>query len=196
MPPGDGGFFICKNMAKKYTDLMIDFETLGTSVDSAIISMGAVRFNLDSNEIDDSAFYASISVDSNLEAGRTISESTLIWWMGQSKEAQKVFTEPKMTLEIALGEFFEWFGEADDNIRVWSNGADFDIPMMAHAMKHFGWELPWKFWNHKCFRTFKGLPCAKLAKKPDNALAHNALNDAIAQAKYAQAIQAVLKGLK
>ena len=183
-------------MTKKFTDLMIDFEALGTSADSVIMSMGAVRFNLDSDEIDDEAFYASISIDSNLEASRRIDESTLIWWLGQSKDAQKVFTEPKLTLENAICEFFEWFGEKDGNIRVWSNGADFDIPMMAHAVKHFGWELPWNFWNHKCFRTFKGLPCAKSAKKSENQLAHNALADAVAQAKHAQAIQAVMKGLK
>lgn len=183
-------------MSKKYTDVMIDFETLGTSPSSAIISMGAVRFNLDSNEIDDCGFYASISIDSNLEAGRTIDESTLIWWMRQGKEAQRVFTEPKMTLEVALSEFYDWFGNMDNNIRVWSNGADFDIPMLAHAVRQFGRELPWKFWNHRCFRTFKSLPAAKYAEKSLPKVEHNALHDAIAQALHAQAIQAVLKGLK
>lgn len=183
-------------MTNKFTDLMIDFETLGTSPDSAILSMGAVRFNLDSNEVDDAGFYASISVDSNLQAGRTIDESTLIWWMGQSKEAQKVFTEPKLTLEIALGEFYEWFGPEDKDMRVWSNGADFDIPMLAHAVRSFGWELPWKFWNHRCFRTFKNLPAAKRAGKIEATVKHNALSDAIAQAKQAQAIHAAMKEMK
>lgn len=180
----------------KYTDIMIDHETLGTSPDSAIISIGAVRFNLDSNEIDDTAFYASISVDSNLAAGRKIDESTLLWWMKQSPEAQKVFHEPKMSLEAALTEFLDWFGPTDKDVRVWSNGADFDIPQLVNAMMYFGWEQPWKFYNNRCFRTFKSLPMAKRAKKPLAVVKHNALSDAIAQAQHAQAIQDVLKGLK
>lgn len=181
---------------KKFPDLMIDFETLGTSADSVIMSIGAVRFDINSQELDNEGFYASISIDSNLEKGRRIDESTLIWWMGQSKEAQRVFTEPKMTLEAALVEFFDWFGPKDKDMRVWSNGADFDIPMLAHAVKSFGWELPWNFWNHKCFRTLKGLPFAKKAAKVEPMVKHNALSDAIAQAKNAQAIQAVISTLK
>ena len=178
----------------KFTDLMIDFETLDTVASAVILSIGAVRFNIDTGEIDDRGFYASITVESNLAMGRTISDSTLKWWMQQSPAAQAVFTEPKTTLELALGEFYEWFGPEDKDMRVWSNGADFDIPMLAHAARGFDWELPWKFWNHKCFRTLKGLPAAKRAKSiPPPKTAHNALDDALAQATHACAIWKELK---
>ena len=40
--------------------IMIDLETLGTVADAAIMSIGAVRFDLDSDKIDDTGFYASI----------------------------------------------------------------------------------------------------------------------------------------
>jgi DNA polymerase III epsilon subunit-like protein len=170
--------------------VMLDKETLNVTPDGVILSIGAVRFDLDSDEIDDAGFYASISIDSNMAAGRTISESTLIWWLGQSPEAQAVFHEAKMSLEPALVDFVQWFGDAK---YIWSNGADFDIPMMAHALRSFGMDTPWDFWNARCVRTMKNLPGCKDIKVA-NPVKHNALQDAIAQAKLVQAIQKKLKG--
>ena len=78
--------------------VMIDLETLGTKADSVIISIGAVKFDLDSEQMDDNGFYASVSIDSNLERGRKIDEDTLLWWLQQSTDAQAVFHEPKQPL--------------------------------------------------------------------------------------------------
>lgn len=175
-------------------NVMVDLETLGTTANAVILSIGAVKFDLETNEFDDAGFYASISVDSNLGYGRHISESTLIWWLNQSKEAQNVFHEPKTTLDEALLSMAEWLGH---NKRcIWSNGADFDIPMLAHAYAQIGHEPPWEFWNARCVRTYKSLPAAALVSKPANKLAHNALQDAVAQVKYVQAIYAAMVGRK
>jgi DNA polymerase III epsilon subunit-like protein len=163
--------------------LMVDCETLGTSADSVIMSIGAVKFDLDSDAIDDEGFYASVSIDSNLAEGRKLDESTLIWWMGQSKEAQAVFHEPKQALMEALDSFIEWIGSK--RYHVWSNGASFDLPLLSHAMKQFDWQPPWKFWDERCVRTYKNLPGVPKSDKP---VAHNAMYDAIAQAKHIQQI--------
>lgn len=176
-------------MSKKiqYGHVMIDLETLGTRADAVILSIGAVKFNLDSGKIDDKAFYASVSIDSNHEAvQRHISESTLLWWFDQSEEARKVFTEPKTTLYAALEDFNSWMdGNIDrERVKVWSNGADFDIPMMAHAFDTNGLAIPWMFYNARCFRTYKALPQASGVLKPQNKCAHNALQDAITQAQW------------
>lgn len=40
--------------------LMIDLETLGTSADAVILSVGAVKFDLESDKIDDEGFYLSL----------------------------------------------------------------------------------------------------------------------------------------
>ena len=165
--------------------VMIDLETLNTATDGVILSLGAVRFDLDSDSMDDEGFYASISIESNLEAGRTINEATLLWWFQQSPAAQTVFTEQKQSLETAMVSFLDWFGSGEF---VWSNGADFDIPMVAHALRSFGHETPWKFWNARCVRTYKNLPGMRNLKVP-NITKHNALSDAIAQARLVQAIQ-------
>ena len=88
----------------------VDLETLGTVADAVILSIGAVRFDPDSNQIDDAGFYRSISIDSNLDHKRRVQEDTLIWWMKQPAAAQKVFHEPKEILETALCAFSDWLG--------------------------------------------------------------------------------------
>ena len=55
-----------------FQHIMIDTETLDIGPDAVILSLGAVKFDLDSDEIDDQGFYASVSLDSNLDAGRRI----------------------------------------------------------------------------------------------------------------------------
>jgi len=171
---------------------MIDLETLGTTADAVIMSIGAVKFDLDSDKIDNAGFYASVSVDSNLSRGRRVDESTLIWWLQQTPEAQTVFTEPKQSLESALEELSDWL--ETDKYCVWANGADFDTPMLQHAYRQHNMETPWNFWNNRCFRTFKNLPQSRLAVIENTGVKHNALTDALNQAKHAQAIQRVLTG--
>jgi hypothetical protein len=169
--------------------IMLDNETLSTRTSAAILSIGAVRFDLHSGTIDDSGFYSSVSIDSNVESGRHISESTIVWWMDQGEPAKKLFTEPKVPLLQSLLALTEFIG--DDDCQIWSCGADFDIPMLAHAYHSFGLEAPWKFYNANCYRTYKKLPGApKMTTKA--VVKHNALHDAHAQAVHVCEIHAAL----
>lgn len=172
--------------------VMVDLETLGTAADACILSIGAVRFDLESNSIDDEGFYASISIDSNLAHKRRIQEDTLLWWLRQGEDAQGVFHESKQTLEVALVDFADWLQDGENHM--WSNGADFDLPMLAHAYTSLGMETPWKFWNSNCFRTYKKLPGAKGVRAPQAGVKHNALSDAYTQAQTAQLIYNKLFG--
>ena len=175
--------------------IMIDNETLGTTADSVILSIGAVKFDLATGKIDDEGFYVSISVDSNMEMGRRISEDTLMWWLKQPAAAQQVFFEPKETLRTALELLSDWIGT--DDYEVWSNGADFDIPMLAHAYTQHSIEVPWKFWNARCFRTWKNLPGARSVKLSDAVgIKHNALADAMSQAQALIEIHKALFAVK
>ena len=180
-------------MQKQLTHIMLDLETLGTRADSVIMSIGAVKFDPHSDFISDVGFYSSVSIASNLEAHRHVSEDTMRWWIQQSPEAQKVFEEPKVSLASALDGLHAFFDHP--NYCVWSNGADFDIPMVGHAFSTHGLVVPWKFWNNRCFRTMKTLAVAKNIPKPQVLFAHNALNDAINQAMQLQAIYKSMKGI-
>lgn len=173
--------------------VMIDLETLGTVASSVILSIGAVKFDLESDKMDDAGFYASVSIESNLDLGRRIQEDTLLWWFKQDAAAQQVFHDPKTTLSEALSDLRDWIGT--DDYLIWSNGADFDIPMLAHAYSQIGMEVPWKFWNARCFRTYKNLPGAKDVRV-QTGVKHNALSDAVSQAQTLQAIHAAVFGQK
>jgi len=170
--------------------IMVDCETLGTTADAVILSIGAVKFNLETGDIDDAGFYSSVSIESNLAWKRRVQEDTLLWWMNQEAAARQVFFEPKDTLEEALVNFSDWIGNGD--FHVWSNGADFDIPMLAHAFSTCGIEIPWKFFNSRCFRTYKNLPGARQVKAPAVGVKHNAMADAYNQAVHLCAMHAAL----
>lgn len=171
--------------------IMFDLETLATTSDAVIMSIGAVKFDLDSTRIDDNGFYASVSVESNLDLKRRISESTLTWWMSQDIAAKAVFVEAKQTLRAALEELTNWMSD-DVDYTVWSNGADFDLPMLAHAYTQCGLDIPWAYPKGRCFRTYKNLPGAKAIRIPPAGTKHNALSDAHQQAATLQAIHKAL----
>ena len=174
---------------EKYNHVMIDLETLDTLPHAVILSIGAVKFN--EKNIDDSAFYRVVTIQSNLDEHRTISPSTLRWWLDQDAKAKAVFDhKEQVSLEDALNELRDWGGSPLDweHMKVWGNGSDFDCAMLAHAYGLAG--TPWKFYNTRCFRTIKSMEAAKNVPKPANPTAHNALSDAIAQAKHLQAIWA------
>ena len=166
-------------------DIMIDLETLHTETQGVILSIGACRFN--DLDIDNEGFYRAITIQSNLDEGRTISPSTLRWWLDQTDKAKAVLDDPKaIPLGQALDELRDWIGPRWEGVRVWGNGADFDIAMVKHAYGQQ--QTPWKFWNVRCFRTIKNMESAKSVPAPVNAGAHNALFDAIAQAQHLQAM--------
>lgn len=166
---------------------MLDLETLDTAATGVILAIGAVRFN--ETTLDDNAFYRIISLESNLAEQRTISASTLRWWMQQKPEAQAIFhSAAAVPLEQALNEYRQWMGKAWESTEVWGNGSDFDCAMLTNAYGAQG--APWSFYNTRCFRTVKSMPSAKKVLKPPNPLAHNALADAQAQAQHLQAIWA------
>lgn len=170
---------------RAFDDIMIDNETLSTDVDGVILSIGACRFNID--EVDNDGFYRAITIQSNLDERRTISPSTLRWWLDQTDKAKAVLDDPNaIPLGQALDELREWIGPQWANKRVYGNGADFDISMLKHA--YGSQPTPWSFFNVRCFRTLKSMPQAKMVPKPINAGAHNALFDAVAQAQHLQAI--------
>ena len=174
------------------SSVMVDLETLGTTADAVILSIGAVRFDLDSGVIDDDGFYRSVSIESNLACKRRISEDTLLWWLKQDVAAQSVFYEAKETLETALIELSDWL-KTKQSV-VWSNGADFDLPMLAHAYTQFSIEIPWEFRNTRCYRTYKNLPGAKDIRAEALGVKHNALSDAYQQAQTVTAIHKHLFG--
>ena len=163
-------------------NVMIDLETLGTSANSVVLSVGAVYFDPSTGELGDKTYFV-LSTQKQLDLGRTVSASTLAWWMSQSEEAVGVVKESAQEeiLTFLLWELNSFLSQED--VKVWGNGAAFDNVILANLYEQVGIETPWKFYNDRCYRTVKNMfPDVSLWEFQGTA--HNALDDAIHQAKH------------
>jgi len=177
-------------------DIMIDLETRGNKPGCAILSIGAVAFDPVEQTIDEDGFYRVVSRASCKKAKLHEDPETMAWWGKQSEAAQIVLAESEaksaLTLKDALLDlnlYLTSFGPAR-KIRIWGNGADFDNAILCLCYQAAGVQMPWDFWNNRCFRTFKNLaPHIKVGR---SGTYHNALDDARTQAEHALKIFALL----
>lgn len=162
-------------MSKQH--VMIDLETLGTRPGDTILSIGAVKFNTDT-EITEK-FYVTISPESCKAAGLRAQKSTLEWWDKQSEAARTAAFKGEFSLDAALLKLTMWMPPLDDAV-VWGNGANFDNALLAAAYRALKMDVPWHFWNDRCYRTVFALFAKD--KKKNVGVEHNALDDAVTQA--------------
>lgn len=176
-------------------DCMIDLETLGTRAGCTIMSIGAVMFEPETGRFGP-MFYVTINRASCKQFGLFEDLDTVKWWEKQTPEARKIFdyvdTSSSELLPMALVSFKHYLrNHGGDGVRVWGNGADFDNAILQSA-----WAAcmtsppPWEFWNNRCYRTLKGLmPAMKIERAGTY---HNALDDAVSQAKHAMSLMEAL----
>jgi hypothetical protein len=160
--------------------LMLDLETLGTTPDSVVVSMGAVFF--DEHRLG-GEFYARLDMQQQLRVGRKVSASTLQWWLKQNEAARLEAAKDGDVIELALTQFVMFVNSNNAEPVLWSNGPAFDAVIIESLMVQFHISVPWKFWNLRDFRTFKEFVAGN-APLEKTGVAHNALDDAKAQAKY------------
>jgi hypothetical protein len=166
-------------MAK--TDVMIDLETLATSTDAAILTIGAVKFDplgLELKEPAMDSFYCKVDLDSCDRIGLVTNDDTIAWWASQSKEAQEAAFDPedRIDIEDAFARLYKFCWGAK---RVWSNGSCFDIMICEHVFKKVGRAIPWKFWEIRDVRTAFDLG---INPQRPPVTAHHSLEDAYNQA--------------
>ena len=177
-------------MAK--TDVMIDLETLATSSDAAILTIGAVKFDpfgREHQEADMDSFYVRVDLDSCDEIGLVTNDDTIAWWANQSKAAQEeAFSENnRIHIRDAFDQLYKFCWGAK---RVWSNGAAFDIPICETVYKRLNKAVPWSFWQVRDVRTAFDLG---INPQRPPVLAHHALQDAWNQAVGIQNVYGVLR---
>lgn len=168
-------------------NLMLDFETFGTDPRSIVLTLGAVAFNK-TGIVGEQLF--EFDMADQVKQNRNFSADTLLWWFKQSQEARDALQPTDFKLSCA--NFLKQFGEFVDTnlkevnedrseLKPWGNGANFDIPIIEDIYKNttdFKAEIPWKFWNVWCFRTFNNIfNCKNMVARP-HGTHHNALEDA------------------
>lgn len=174
------------------TDVMIDLETLATSSDAAILTIGAVKFDPFGKDITDpemESFYVKVDLDSCHDIGLVTNDDTIAWWGQQSKEAQEEAfgTEGRIHIKEALDQLYKFCRGCQ---RVWSNGAAFDVPILETAFKRVQKAIPWEYWKVRDCRTAFDLG---INPQRPPVLAHHALQDAWNQAVGIQNVYNVLR---
>lgn len=162
-------------------DVMIDLETLSTTPDAAILSIGAVKFDPFGDELkkaDMDSFYVRVDLDSCDKLNLAISDSTIEWWSKQSQEAQDEAFNPAGRIDVvdAMNQLYKFCWGAK---RVWSNGSGFDIIILETVFRKIEKAYPWSYWAVRDCRTIYDLGIN--ANRPP-VLKHHALEDAWNQA--------------
>ena len=174
-----------------YNTISLDLETLDVNSTAVVLSIGAAAFNLD--EIDDypdftadRLFYETIKLQPQIDLDRTISASTLMWWMNQSKAAQAGISDESQQrgIDYALTAFNDFCQMHKANY-IMGNGNMFDNVILRSLYSDFRHRYPVPFWADIDLRTMQimsGIPKIKFAQ----GVAHNAQDDAVHQAISAQ----------
>lgn len=164
-------------MSKQH--VMVDLETLGNGSNSVIISIGAVAFDLDKTETFTDTFYSVINPQSCIDVGLKMDVSAVMWWMRQSEEARKAFDKEGSPLSEVLNSFALWYPKG---AKFWGNGATFDNVILSNAYVACKMKKPWGYSDDRCYRTVKALyPDVKSERV---GVYHNAVDDAVTQAKH------------
>jgi exodeoxyribonuclease VIII len=175
------------------TDIMIDLETLATSPDAAILTIGAVKFDPFGDDVNDpkyTKFYTRVDLDSCDKIGLVTNDDTIAWWANQSKEAQdEAFGETdRVDIVDAMHQLYKFCWGAK---RVWSHGATFDIVICEHIFRKIGKAIPWSFWEVRDTRTLFDIG---INPNRPPVLKHHALEDAWNQAVGVQNVFKTLQG--
>lgn len=154
----------------KYTNVVLDLETLSLKASAHILSIGAVC--LETGE----SYYCVLG---NREQHRSVDSETHGWWDKQSQQARDEvlgWNGHKPNINSVLSYFSVWLKALPGIPRVWGNGADFDNVILADAYRQYGYDLPWNFRNNMCLRTLRSI---FKTNEPDFVgTKHNALHDA------------------
>lgn len=173
--------------------LMVDLETMDTGHNAAILTIGACMFDplgADTEEsLRETSFYRVISLKDNTNNGRSIGADTVMWWLGQSQEAQTALLEASQdSLRGALSAFYNWIATwAPKPTNVWAKDPDFDVSILQDAFNSLNILWPFAFYEARSVRTCieDAYPCGE-PPRIGVGTAHNALDDAIRQALQIQ----------
>jgi hypothetical protein len=186
--------------------IMLDLETWGKSPGCDIRSIGAVVFDPVAGYVAKhhpqarkaETFYIATdnprTLSGNFRYPLIRDPSTVRWWSEQSEEAQAAFANP-VDLRDACLQFGKWLYALTDtawypehhlrgfeHVRIWANDPHFDVFILYAVYQAIGLPVPW---HYRAPRSMKTICDAAGMTRDDYCNygeAHNALDDAIAQA--------------
>lgn len=165
-------------------NLMIDIESFGNKSKGALVSIGAVEFDMKTGEIG-KVFYEKCSLQSSIDAGLNVNGDTINWWMNQSDEARKEVTSGNQSLSKLLWKFTEFVQSLKpSDLEVWGNSNRFDMGLLEDAYESINKKIPWKYVNERDVRTLVSFNPEIKKNTKFEGTKHNPVDDCYFQIKY------------
>lgn len=183
--------------------VMVDIETMGISVDAAILSIGLVRFTVADGVLPYGHGHWHIDLADSLRNGAQADGETMSWWLTQPEASRRALRGLQrredghggMLEADALRTFHRALSTAEyggfDGL--WANGIDFDLVILARALARHKLPVPWAYWQQRDLRTLRKLLPHVPAPERDEAEKHSALADALHQAQHCAALLRALR---
>lgn len=162
-------------------NIMIDVESMGTGPDGALIGIGAVFFDERTGQLGDE-FYRTINLATAVAAGGEIEAATVMWWLGQDEVARNAVRFNTYHIQEALEDFCTYVKKGGIDVQVWGCSPTFDCLKIERALKRLGMQIPWKYFNERCYRTIRERN--RSVEQDERTGLHNALDDAKFQASH------------
>lgn len=173
-----------------FTDVSIDLETLGVQPGSVITQIGLCAFDQRPGNTAKSCTNIRVNPQSMIDMGFTLDWSTIAWWLKQEELPRYALAEQKGDdIKHALCRVGDWFmdhGLKYRSMNVWGHGCGFDCTQLEIAFQKCGLPVPWDFRKVRDLRTLADLAPATRVERPTPAMAHDAMEDASAQAEWIQ----------
>lgn len=144
---------------EKYTDIMIDLETVDTKPSAGILSVSAVPFDIESGRTYHLPYYDMLDIHKQIDCGRSMSLDTMLWWTKQNEKARKEAFSGFKKLHHSLADLRLFIKEkCSDEVRVWANSPSFDLAILKNAIESqkdfYEADSFWEYWQERDVRTY------------------------------------------
>ena len=131
--------------------VMLDIETLATTPDAVVMSVGVVKFDPHTGTPYNKTLWRP-DIDEQTERDRHVSESTLEWWAKQPDHIQEdAFSDEG---RIPVIEFMKELNRYCVGMeKIWCQGPQFDMLILENLYIQWGHHFGWQFWQVMDCRT-------------------------------------------
>lgn len=129
---------------------MVDLETTGTGPEfSAIIQIAAVRFNLETREVDPCFFNRCLLIPPR----RFWDEGTREWWCQKPELLRSIYNRMEEP-ELVVKDFYDWLGGPYESLTCWGKPITFEFPFISSYFSQFGYQNPLPYYKARDLRSF------------------------------------------
>jgi 3' exoribonuclease, RNase T-like len=186
--------------------LMLDIESLDLGPRSVITQIALFALDLEEDETIDTHLHSYLPIQPQLDLmpARTISASTLWWWMQQPDEARAAFefstSEDFNDLPVLMQHFIVQFERMTRGrtYQLWARGPQFDVVNVESLLRDCGLKAPWRHDSVADLRTVMreaGISSSDV-EQPHGFIAHNAAWDCKFQLLCLREAQRKIRGRK